>query len=502
MKTKEKLIMNKKYINIVILTIFFQVISLIRTSFFASLVGASKESDAYYLASVIAISLTSLVTAAISTVLVPQMSLLINDGKNNKKDLIVFSKIIIYLTFCFSFLLSSVVLVIPNNNLLFKVLFIILISTQVLRSIIAIFTAYFQVTNQVLYLKIASAISASSTLIIFLVPNMNIIKFTIILSISFLVEFCVLLWKLIVDLKIKKIMKEILNAKVSRGSIRNTDVKFMMINTKNILLSASAFQFSILVSNFIAQQIEIGAVSVYNYSSQLLSIITATVLSNLILIIYPKISLIIIKNKDLLIIKESLKKMIITGVFFFIFISSLTYFFGEFIISAYLVRGEFSREDAKTVYIISSILFIGLPFSFMRDISYRVFYSIGDTKFPSKNSLVSVTLNIILTISLVKFIGIYSLPLGPVLSTVFSSINSYRKLVKIGYLSNFTKDQLMFIASPIVITTILFYFSDLITDELTNSLYIYIVKLSFTVILSLIIGIFLLKKMHAIIREE
>ena len=63
---------------------------------------------------------------------------------------------------------------------------------------------------------------------------------------------------------------------------------------------------------------------------------------------------------------------------------------------------------------------IGVPTNLMRDIIYRYFYAKGDTKTTLYNSVTASTLNFVLSIILAKFIGVYGVVLGTVITSFFS----------------------------------------------------------------------------------
>ena len=59
----------------------------------------------------------------------------------------------------------------------------------------------------------------------------------------------------------------------------------------------------------------------------------------------------------------------------------------------------------------------GLPINAFRDLIYRYFYAKGDTLTPFRNSLLISFLNIVISIILARFIGIYGIVLGTVITS-------------------------------------------------------------------------------------
>ena len=66
------------------------------------------------------------------------------------------------------------------------------------------------------------------------------------------------------------------------------------------------------------------------------------------------------------------------------------------------------------------IYVFGLPINAFRDLIYRYFYAKGDTLTPFRNSLLISFLNIVISIILARFIGIYGIVLGTVITSYMS----------------------------------------------------------------------------------
>lgn len=73
-------------------------------------------------------------------------------------------------------------------------------------------------------------------------------------------------------------------------------------------------------------------------------------------------------------------------------------------------------DDAATIYI------VGQGISIIRDMIYRYFYAIGNTKIPAQNSILVSICNITVSLLLVKLVGFYGIIIGTVSASMISLV--------------------------------------------------------------------------------
>ena len=93
---------------------------------------------------------------------------------------------------------------------------------------------------------------------------------------------------------------------------------------------------------------------------------------------------------------------------------------GEEAVMLLLHRGRFSAEACKIVFYASALYITGQGISIIRDMVYRYFYAIGNTKAPAGNSVLVSACNITISLILVKLIGFYGIILGTLAASVIS----------------------------------------------------------------------------------
>ncbi len=102
------------------------------------------------------------------------------------------------------------------------------------------------------------------------------------------------------------------------------------------------------------------------------------------------------------------------------------------IIEVLFQRGQFTAENTLEVASVLKIYSVALPFFIFSKILQTIFYAKKDTKTPMKNSLYCLIINVIISFSLVFFIGANGIAIATTISAIFASISLFYKLLKDG----------------------------------------------------------------------
>ncbi len=424
----------KSFSVLALITVITQLLMMVRNMLMANHFGVSAEMDSYNLANVLTVSTMGIVSAAVTTILIPLLSNL-DDSKEKRESintfitvLGLFSLFLSLLFFIFGYPLIS--LFTPGQAseiqvLTFQLTLILSIS-QLFKVYTGISTAFLQTNEDFINPKMATLLASMVSLSYFIFSaSPNIYAITIVLGVSFIVE------AIYIAIKQRKIAFELkLCLKFS-----NPTFKLLMKNTVPIILSSAAFQASLVVSNFIASYFGTGYVSIFGYGNQIVNIFHSLIILNIIMMLYPNLARkfdesIDSAKKSLVTYINLTNLLVIPIVFGFIAV-------GDIIIEILFERGNFSSENTQQVYLMSAILFLSFPINTVRDYIYRSFYCLNDTRTPSRNSLFVVVINIILIVILIPVVKVYAIAIGPVLSSIISLLLSYNKLKrKIGPLDS------------------------------------------------------------------
>lgn len=212
----------------------------------------------------------------------------------------------------------------------------------------------------------------------------------------------------------KKYFKYKINA-----SVLDANIKKMTILALPILLGYSIDQINLLINSMICSNLSEGNLSALTYAQRLQFTLLGTVSTALITVVYPLMSDLVTENN-----KEQLIKLINRSVRGIILIMlPIALFFAinsELVVSVIFRRGNF---DAEAVFITSEVFFfyaINVFLLSMREFILRVFYVYDNTKSPLISSGISVTVNIVLSLLLVRFLGVAGLSLANLIATLLS----------------------------------------------------------------------------------
>lgn len=410
--------MNKKsskrsYYSLVLMifiTLLIQVCTLVKSSIAAKYFGISIEMDAFNFVNSIGTFVFSFIGAGITTILIPNM---INDKKNKAIDYFItfiytitfFIMLIIYFnrTWIVSTLTSSSSAFIEISC---KLMMITLI-TQFINSFLGVTNSVFQCNEKFNLPKIITLVTGIVLVLLLLIDkNLNIYMYVTYISITTIINVIIQIYLAYRQgFKFKLLF-----------NLKNNDFRKMVRLFIPTVLSTGLYQVSLMTDTIISSRLGDGQVSILSYSNTIMSMVNTLLLTNIMTFLYPKIVIEVKESKthkklfDLFILLNAIMILITLG--FFIV--------GKEGIQVLYQRGKFTSSTTQSVFICSLIYMIGLPTNALRDLMYRYFYATGDTTTPFKNSLLISILNIVISIILARFIGIYGIIIGTVITSYMS----------------------------------------------------------------------------------
>ena len=394
----------------VVLSCLTQVITLMKSSVVAGAFGASAEMDSFSLANSVATFIFSFIIAGVATVVIP--CYVKNANRKNTDS---------FLTFIFSCVAAVSILV-----LLLRTPIISLISGRsakfvhlsgnimivlIIANLFSIFTsttsAYFQYKEEYNVPKVITLISQIAVVALLVVlKNITIMQYAVIFGGGIVFNsFVDLFFAFKSGWRYKPCF-----------ALKDPETKKLIRIFIPILFSTGVYQLSLMIDSSIAAQLDTGNITILSYANQISSMINTLLVSNLLIYFYPKL----VKDIEELNDQRSFWEK--------------TYFFHAvicLIVAGYAVIGrecvsllfEHGKFDAKAsyyVFVMSLIYISAQQIGVVRDLIYRYFYAFGNTKTPTINSVVATVSNIVFSLALVKFIGVYGIVVGTALSSLVS----------------------------------------------------------------------------------
>lgn len=491
------MIRSKQYSIVILvfaLSLLVQIVSLFRTSILASMFGTSNEMDAFNLANTIMVCLVNVVGTSIVTVLIPYLTKMQDDSKSkqalNSYITLVLGATIGLLMIYFGigsfyfYKVGSHADVTSFQQLTFQLTLFLGIG-QFIRMITGIQTGILQVENKFISVKLVSLFSAFLSLLYLLFYHkLTIESVSICLSLSFIIE-CFLLFCIKREKKYRYFPVFIK---------ANSDLQKLIQLTIPIVLNSALYQATVLIPNFLARFFGEGYVSMLVYSNQILNIMQALIILNLIMLLYPNLSRYFQKSigqgKEKMILYMNISNMIVIPMVFGCIL------LGPLLIKLLFERGSFTEDSTYLVWKFLLFLSLSLPFVIVKEFLFRSFYSLEDTKIPVRISFVVILIQIAYLGIGSIFLGIYAIMTAPLFAAILSVIGGYTSLTKkIGLLDS--KKQLISQHALILVNTAIMCLVVLLVKShlFMNDIAVFLVSVVIGV-LSYTLGIFILQRKY------
>ena len=444
-------------------TVIGKILGFGREVVLASTYGISMYSDAYLTAMNIPLVIFASIGSALATTFIPMFYEI--KENNGEKEALKFTSNIINIVIILSLILLFIGLIFTDS--LVKVFAIgfkeesfkiavsftrIMMIGIVFTGISFIMTSYLQIKNNFIIPGIIS------------VPKNVIIIMGILLSIKY--GPYTMVWGTVIAMFSEFIFQ--LPFAIKSGfryslyvDLKDESIKKVMYLIGPVLIGVGANQINAMIDRTLASTLVEGSISALNYASKLNSFVMALFIVSISTVVYPMLSkLSAEENKDKFI--QSVITSVNSVILLVMPIATGAIVLAVPIVKVLFERGEFDHAATGMTAVALAMYSIGMVSFGLTDILGKVFYSLKETKTPMINSCISMGLNIIFNIILIKKMQHAGLALGTSLATTISIFLLFRSLKnKIGY---FGQDK-------IIKTTIKSMISAIIMGVITNTAY-------------------------------
>lgn len=454
--------MKKQILILVVITLVSRILGLGRELFLSFFYGTSRITDAYLVSLTIVTVVFDFIAVGVSTAYIPMVTEI--NEKKGERETNLFTSNLINIIFIFSILILALGVVFTRQLILvFASGFdettleiaenftrIILFGGGII-SISYVFEGFLQIKNNFIIPALKGIVL--NLVIIFSIVLASLGNYKI-LAVGFLVGTVI---QLII----------MLPSAYRRHFRYYTVLNFKDENLKNIILlslplffSLAVNQINMIVDRSMASNIAVGAISAMSYSNTILSAINGVFVVSIITVIYPTFSALAAK-KALIELKALIVRTLNILIITLIPIMFSIIIFSKDLVKLILARGAF---DALSLKMTSGVLFFysfGILSVGLREVLLKAFYSLKETRIPTINSVIGITLNIILNLILSYYMGLTGLALATSISstvTVILLLSSLRTKVGSLGLKKVFKVTTKVIFSSILVITFSYYF--------------------------------------------
>ncbi|WP_042271285.1 murein biosynthesis integral membrane protein MurJ [[Clostridium] dakarense] len=250
-------------------------------------------------------------------------------------------------------------------------------------------------------------------------------------------------------------------------NLKDEYVKKMIWLVGPVFIGVFVNQMNAVVDRTLASTLAEGSISALNYANRLNGFVMGLFIATLGAVIYPMLSKLSSEKNDEK-FTESVVSSVNSVVLLVVPISVGAMVLSTPIVKLLFERGAFDERATAMTSIALVFYSIGMVAFGLRDILGKVFYSLQDTKTPMINGAIAMSMNIVLNLMLVKFMGHAGLAFATSISALICTFLLFNSLKKrIGY---FGQDKIIKSTIKSLIASIIMGIAALITNKLLSSL--------------------------------
>lgn len=427
--------MFKSTIIVTILGLVAKILAFLRDIFIASSFGTTWATDSYN----VAITATNVIYSVIGIVLTSSLIPLIGKIESKEGDegvnklcsnIINIFVIIAIIGIAFVFLFTDEItkVMAPLFTKEAKALTSTLIRISALSLIPmvlnSVFNAILQYKHDFIGANMSTlAINLSIIVMILLVPDMSIIALITITMIASFIQVIV---------QIPWIIKH--KFKYSIGIKIDNNVHFLMKAGFPLLMGTFATQLNNILDKSIASTLPEGSISALSNAFKIVSLPHVIFGYAIVTVAFPYIAK-LYNNKDNL--YEFIENTNLYIAIIMVFSTAYLIFMRTEVVTVLFGYGKFDSNSIANTSLALAGYCVGLAFLAIKDIYIRVFYTINDSKYVMKNTMITVVINLILNLALVKFLGIIALALSTSIASAITTFLCKRRVnERLGVKSN------------------------------------------------------------------
>lgn len=277
-------------------------------------------------------------------------------------------------------------------------------------------------------------------------------------------------------------------------NLKDNNIKELFALVFPVLIATSVQQINLLIDRMLASSFGDGYISALSFGSKINEMFFGLISVTIATFIFPKLSNLATKNSmkefnDLVRTSLNTVSILILPLVFIVLLFSID------IVKLLFERGEFDHNSTITTANALFYYSFGMLFFGFRDVLNRTYYSIGDTKSPMKNAIVTVAFNILLSLILMNIIGYKGLALSNSLAGIvtcvilFTSLN--KRIPSFNYLQ-FIFDQLKIIISSLIMIIVTWLIFNYVWNYSGENSAIIIIKLGSSIFGGIIIYVIML----------
>ncbi|RDY25413.1 murein biosynthesis integral membrane protein MurJ, partial [Romboutsia weinsteinii] len=215
--------------------------------------------------------------------------------------------------------------------------------------------------------------------------------------------------------------------------LKDDNLKKLLYLLGPVLIGVAVNQINALLDTTLASTLVSGSIPALTYANRLNGFVLGIFIASVVSVVYPMLSkLSAEENSDKFIAAVTSSVNIIIVLIVPISVGSIV--LAHPIVRILFERGAFNAHATDMTAIALVFYSVGMLGFGLRDILGKIFYSLKDTKTPMRNGIVSVVINIILNLILIRYMGHAGLAFATSISSLVCIVIMFISLKKrMGY---------------------------------------------------------------------
>lgn len=420
--SKKSIISSTLFVSL--LAVFIKFLGLIKQSVLAAYCGATEETDMFFIVSGVLVMLCTMIFSAISvSLLTMHTDKLIHEGRESANDLInkvlrTFLPLSVLITLFFiivapwfaKFLVPTYspeqIVVMAKYIRMMSAVFILWCYFLTINVVLETDKSFIPGRGQNMFQNIFLIIAA-----IFVYSRTGIESLIWAFLFSAFAECILVTW-------CARRQFKVIWGKLHTPS---SEIKKLYKLALPLIVGNAVYEVNDIVDKQISSSLGEGHVSYLTYGSTINEIVTGVIVMAMSTVLFTHFATWVSEGN-----LQKLERMLmgcLTYLILIVFpIITMCIFAGDDIVRIFYQRGSFGETEVYYTYWVSVGYASGFIFSSVRAVMVKVFYAFKDTRRAMINGIVSVAINISLSITLSRFIGVWGIALATSIAMLFSVI--------------------------------------------------------------------------------
>lgn len=213
-------------------------------------------------------------------------------------------------------------------------------------------------------------------------------------------------------------------------NFKDERIKRMMILVLPVMIGSGANSLNMIVDKNIASNLAVGSISALDYAQKIIVFINTAITTSIVSVMYPLMANKLNKGDDDGFLSYTCKSIVMISMLL-LPIAMAFLLLNREIVTAFYARGNFKEEAVA----LTSVALLGyslqIPFVGVRDILNSTLFSMEKTKITTRNGVIGVIVNVLLSIVLARYLGLLGVAIASTIASIVTAILLFKSTKKL-----------------------------------------------------------------------